>query len=386
MFLVFSLWLNFRPELGNLSIHTALFLIPIIVLVILPFGLISFRGMGKYIFLAGLFLAIVLLSALVNGDFRDSLFIKWSVSFFIMIFVASTIRNRQDIVLISKALVLAVGFMCLYGFITWTGTGNAVNPFNFATRNALSNWTTAVYPVVLVLSLFLSKKIVGKIFWGLVFIVIALGQFFTLNRSAWIIIFLSIFAVFLMFKNKKKIIIYFLILVLSFYIVGSQWLEFNEVVKRSQSLSSVENVISDNSVVDRYEQGKKTFIIFSRYPLLGIGLGNYIYYDTGINIRYPNEESHSVYFNVLAETGILGLSSIALIIILLFSSLWHAYKESTNDEDRYIAMMLMISIAMILIRGTTTHEIQFIPITPLVIGLAIRFSIIANPSRIQEKN
>ena len=378
LFLIFSLWPSFRPELGNFSIHTALFLIPIIILLILPFGLVSFKNIGKYLFLGLFFLNIILLSSLINGVFNQSLFIKWMVSLFIMLLLATTIKKREDIILILKSIAIAVGAICLYGLLTWTGSGNPINPFKFATRNALSNWTPAVFPIVLIFSLFLSPSWKGKIFWGITFFIIALAQFYTLNRSAWIIIVLSIILVFLTFKNKKKLIIYFLILCFGFYLVGSSWLEFGEVEKRFSSISSMENVLTDNSVIDRFQQGQKTLVIFSRNPLLGIGLGQYLNYDAGIDMRYKFEESHSIYLNVLAETGFLGFFSLFLIIFLIFSSLWRIYKKSKNPNDRYLAIMLMLSIVVILVRGTTTHEIQFIPITPLILGLSIKFITIIN--------
>lgn len=384
--LIFSLWPNLRPSIGPFEVHPAILLLPIILIAVLPFGSLYFKYAIKPLSFLLIFTFIMLLSSLFNINhleltLLDRSLIKWIVFIFIIMLSTTTLMNRKNIILVLKVSVVSIGFLCFYGLIKWQGGEYCVNPFYFSTVNSLSNWTAGIFPICLILCLFFAVSLRERILFAMIFFIMTLAQVYTLNRSSWVIIVLSIASVFIFFLKieRKKIFFYVLVLVISFLLIMSQATE--KAMKEFHSISSLNKIAYGTSFVDRVALGKKAFALFLKNPFLGVGPGQFESSDPKINISFIPQASHSIYLSVLSETGLLGSLSLFFFVFFLITRLWNVYKVHKNLEDRYIAFMLLLSVIMILIRGLTSHEIQFIPTSGLIFGLALRYSIMVPKSR-----
>jgi putative inorganic carbon (HCO3(-)) transporter len=73
--------------------------------------------------------------------------------------------------------------------------------------------------------------------------------------------------------------------------------------------------------------------MFADHPILGVGLGNYpLLYQKysqrlGIDTRSEVRQAHSLYLEIAAETGLLGLFSFMLLLWVIFRSLWSAQRS-----------------------------------------------------------
>lgn len=87
-----------------------------------------------------------------------------------------------------------------------------------------------------------------------------------------------------------------------------------------------------------------------------------------INMNVMKNHPHSVYFYILAETGILGFIS---FFSLIFTTLFFTFK---NRENNYLYTGIFFAILGFLLEGLITSYLEYIPIgmvTFAVLGLAI---------------
>lgn len=100
-------------------------------------------------------------------------------------------------------------------------------------------------------------------------------------------------------------------------------------------------IYEDSSFRGRSSEIQAGQEMFFDHPLLGIGTGNYennyqeYAQKIGIEIRLEERQAHSLYVEILAETGILGALTFGGIIITLMAGLYQANK--TAQEIEYLS-------------------------------------------------
>ncbi|MBI3169152.1 MAG: O-antigen ligase family protein [Chloroflexi bacterium] len=95
---------------------------------------------------------------------------------------------------------------------------------------------------------------------------------------------------------------------------------------------SADGVSSDYSIRGRTSEMIVALEMFGDHPILGVGLGNYpAYYQQysqrlGLDLRAEARQAHSLYLEVAAETGLLGLFSFGLLLWVILRSAWRAVR------------------------------------------------------------
>src|SRR5690606_15715090 len=88
--------------------------------------------------------------------------------------------------------------------------------------------------------------------------------------------------------------------------------------------SSENGIYQSSSFRGRTSEMMAGLIMFVEHPILGIGVANYppTYQEyaqiIGLETRAQEREAHSLYIEILAETGILGFASFMAIVLFLF--------------------------------------------------------------------
>ena len=111
--------------------------------------------------------------------------------------------------------------------------------------------------------------------------------------------------------------------------------------------------IPDTSVVRRYVLNVATWHVFLDHPILGVGPGHFAEYYSmpysnrvGLIEQLKKYRGHNLYFETLAETGILGLASFLAIIVAIMHGLWRIWKrlqqEGSEFADTAIAFFLCL--------------------------------------------
>lgn len=108
---------------------------------------------------------------------------------------------------------------------------------------------------------------------------------------------------------------------------------------------------NDMSWLQRKAQVQKGKQIFNKHPFLGIGYTNFVDYKILINEsaiesdrklrNIDNRSAHNSYVALLAETGLLGLSSIVLLLLLSFVTFWKNLKLILNSFEAYVFVSLV---------------------------------------------
>jgi O-antigen ligase len=119
---------------------------------------------------------------------------------------------------------------------------------------------------------------------------------------------------------------------------------------------------------------KNGFTVFSHHPILGVGLGNFRYYVTDLDFR--PRPAHNMFLNFLVETGILGFTSLLLLISFVFYKLISVYNSISSKYILYSYQTInFVKLALILVLSNTivnlTHGNVISRLMFMLLGLAM---------------
>lgn len=102
-------------------------------------------------------------------------------------------------------------------------------------------------------------------------------------------------------------------------------------------LATLTGLLDPSATTERSLRGRSSEVIvafwmFQDYPILGVGWGNYeenyLNYSSrlGLDTRYEDRQAHSMYLEVAAETGVVGLVVFGAMIAALFLGMHYAKR------------------------------------------------------------
>jgi putative inorganic carbon (hco3(-)) transporter len=106
------------------------------------------------------------------------------------------------------------------------------------------------------------------------------------------------------------------------------------------------SVPRDYSIRGRTSEMLVAWQMFSDHPLLGVGLGNYrVRYQEysrrlGVDVRSETRQAHSLYLEIAAETGMLGIFSFGALLYTIFTGIRRASKNLTYTGLASLAKMV----------------------------------------------
>jgi putative inorganic carbon (HCO3(-)) transporter len=134
-------------------------------------------------------------------------------------------------------------------------------------------------------------------------------------------------------------------------------------------LSSVTNVSTDPSNLERLNRWNCAYRMFKERPILGWGAGTYVFqyapFQVSSEMTIISTHSgdlgnvHSEYLRPLCETGLLGaLFWIAMVLYTIFLG-FKIFRISKNNEVRYIALALVSGISTYFIHAFLNNYSEF---------------------------
>ncbi|KXS45922.1 MAG: O-antigen polymerase [Candidatus Frackibacter sp. T328-2] len=181
-------------------------------------------------------------------------------------------------------------------------------------------------------------------------IITSLSLIFTNTRGTWLamlggVAFLSIF------KNKKLIIWFMVLVILALALIPSFY-------QRASTIIDLDN----SSSKERLLMWKSAFNMFRDYPLTGVGLGMFseLYPEKYIlpEARVKNRHyAHSIVMNILAETGVIGIGAFLFLIYSIFNTGIRLFNESDDDYWKNMTLGLLAGILAFLIHGLTFYNL-----------------------------
>jgi O-antigen ligase len=112
-------------------------------------------------------------------------------------------------------------------------------------------------------------------------------------------------------------------------------------------------VVTDSSFRGRQSEITAAWQMFADHPFIGVGLGNYnaTYLDyaehLGLDTRGVSRSAHSLYLEIAAETGLIGLISFGLILAVSFQSLfaaYHIFLDINQRDSAYLTWALAVAL------------------------------------------
>jgi len=163
----------------------------------------------------------------------------------------------------------------------------------------------------------------------------SLAIVFTYSRGSFLILIVLILAMLLTFK-RNQMGSWLIVIVATVIIIQFVPTQFSQRIGTLTEL--IPDASQDTTPTDLSFRGRTSEMIvatqmFMDYPVLGVGLGNYpLHYQEysrrlGLDQRAEAREAHSLYLEIAAESGLLGILTFGWLLWSIFSGLRQAHQS-----------------------------------------------------------
>lgn len=282
---------------------------------------------------------------------------------------------------------LFVGFAFLFlkrldfNYVKYFIVGCAVAPivwlaYYYATTNGRPHWAyyaifigdfaVLIASLSIVYLLTLANSNLKKIISWFVFFLATLLAILSETRGAWIyypvLLFIIVFFYRKVMTAKQWLLGIVVVGCMSFILIfqTSNIIEtrMNSTVADYQAFQIGEG--SFNSVGVRLDMWSDSIKIFTESPLIGVGISDFKSHSKELmnqGIIKPRAEfghAHSIYFNILATTGLLGFFGLIFFVFLLpFKFFLKTWRNATSDELRFYSLSGIVLITSFMVFGLT---------------------------------
>lgn len=212
-----------------------------------------------------------------------------------------------------------------------------------------------------------SKKVkrISLVFFGILLMAFVLSY----SRAAWVsmvaaLIVWSIIKLKLQFRPILIISLLLFTFIFTFQTQLVMYLERNSEKSSSNLLehvSSISNITSDASNLERINRWKSAIRMFGDKPVLGYGPGTYMFQyapyqlnkeRTIISTNFGDRgNAHSEYLGPLSESGFLGLATFLLIVIAVIYTGVHTWSRLTDARMKGIVLAAVTGLVTYYIHG-----------------------------------
>ena len=166
-----------------------------------------------------------------------------------------------------------------------------------------------------------ARRPIVRLWWGILSFLFALSVVMCFTRDAWIMLFVSVWVIIsARFKNWFVLLIPLVLVLLL-------------------SLTPVSDFFDPSKVYgfDRLTMFQDAFNIWQRHPFLGVGAGNYQFFD----IAYGTDVggvAHSQYLEILAEMGVPGLLCFLWLVVVMGQTTLKHFNTATSHMGKTLAL------------------------------------------------
>lgn len=330
-------------------------------------------------------------------------FLYWMKSFsYALLFVLTLllVNSKQRLVLLAYALVLSGLFQAFYGSIMtlsdveygFFAKKDAYQGFatgTFVNRNHLAGYLEMILAIGIglmmatsstgetamtwrqharsLINLLLSQKLMLRLMLAMMVIALVLTRsrmgntaFFSSMLVAGLFCLLvfrvqsaSVREMFSRRETRATVILLSSLMVIDLFIVGA-WFGVEKVMARIEQSSMSHDA-------DRVEVSLNTIKLWRDYPLVGSGGGSF-------HVVYPRyrpetigayyDHAHDDYLEIAADTGIVGLGLLGLMVLVSFLAALAALKRRRDTLMRGMAFAPVMGIMALLIHSTVDFNLQ----------------------------
>ena len=223
------------------------------------------------------------------------------------------------------------------------------------------------------------KRPIVSLFYAACGLILTLGVIYTVSRTGLILILLAIGLILISPSTKsngKK---------LGFLLLGFVGISFFVPTNALRLIETIlPSIISGTDTAGlRYALWTAGMKMLSDFPITGVGIGQFQYalpqYGAGlVPSFYLNLTAHSMYVQLLAETGIVGLFLFSVMLVLAVKNLY--LRILSKDRDQAMTAWVWFSLVVIILVGALTKT-DFTE-KLLWIGLGIGFASISKSNEV----
>ena len=235
----------------------------------------------------------------------------------------------------------------------------------FGDELIVGSYLSRLFPYLIIYLFFFNKDKINYIIKFIPLIFVGVAIFLSGERTSFLFFLLTIFSIFIIVKNKKSLLIAFLIfLALSSYIVSKNTNLLNRMVY--QTINQIYDF--ENKKIFFYSKehtvlAKISIKMFKENKILGVGPKNFrnVCFDNPNEYKflqnykpdhYCSTHPHNIFFQFLSETGIIGIIFYLIFFISILKIFINECRKDKKDIKRvFLLISLLISILPFVTNG-----------------------------------
>lgn len=263
--------------------------------------------------------------------------------YLIFVIIATDFTDSRSIKKICLTVIISTTIASVWGIIEYaTGRSHTIELRSVGHVNHSAIYLSIVLVLAISLFRYLENRL-EKIFIVLSSFIILLSLILTGSRATVLGIIAALVSIFIFSKKKKQFAYIFVTIIVTVVIILISVPNL-QLLQKNTSLS-------DNSLIERISLWKNAWELFISHPIFGVGAKHFRLYNT----HNSGSHAHNLYFNTIAQLGIVGFISFVLILYLIIKSLKASYY---NRESSLWTAALGVFI-IVLVNGifnTTLHS------------------------------
>lgn len=267
--------------------------------------------------------------------------LMWLLYLAIVIVTASTLTDRASMRRFMDVLVVIAGWLCLIALFMFWGAGNPGMRWyaTFYWPNPFAAFLLLVLPLTLMRFVF-APRIWDALAHGLMALLLAVALVFTFSRGAWIALcVVAAFALILLRPLRwdrtlgRVAVLVALTAVSVIALAGGAPLQDTGqgIGARATSVANT----ADYSIQGRLHFWRAGLAIFVDHPVFGTGPGTFgsVHAAYQRDVRYYARDAHSLYIQVMAEMGVVGLAGLVVLLATVGNAWLRALRVAWAGEE-----------------------------------------------------
>jgi probable O-glycosylation ligase (exosortase A-associated) len=288
---------------------------------------------------------------------------KTVLAYLLILYLVRGQRQARHLLWLFVAIVGWHAVWAVHGYLAGSSVTFAQNMYRatgpnnlLGEPNALASLLASATPVMAYLALAERSRLLKVVAVSLMVIAVW-GVIFTASRAG--VVALAGVALYVVLNSRRRI------LVLGMLAVGAAlvWLAMPQ--DNRDRILSIARYEQDASALGRLEAWAAARRMFAERPLLGVGIGGFMaaHGDLYSRASAPSYlDSHSLFYQVIAEIGLLGLIAFTTFIVLVVRNQMRARRLLSRLSARRSHAYLMLvalgaSLLSLLIAGISGHNL-----------------------------
>lgn len=203
---------------------------------------------------------------------------------------------------------------------------------------------------------FLRESARMKFFYASALAILFIELLNTYSRGGYLAFFVVFFLIIIFFTKSNPLIIsgVAVVMLLTLPLLPARYVDrFQTLYSLSDENSNI--IYQESSFRGRTSELLTGWTMFIEHPLLGVGAANYpINYQkytqiVGLEVRSEAREAHSLYVEILAETGIIGFLAFAGIVFFLFRGLARMKSEivMSGNQKEWLSYISAVQVSLV---------------------------------------